>query len=340
MLSFAAVLALAVSARASGTGPRAWLVPWDLAPARAAGSCFSQVNPFCFAFDGRNEPVLVGAQALREALEAKAGGAKIVPVVVNDVQDRSAGGGSQKNVALLDSILGDESLVDRHVDALMSRVWSDDFDGLELDYERIPAPLYPRFAELVEKLAARLHAKGKILSVDLEVGPFLKAGGPGRTYFPRLARAADQLNMMMYYERGEFSDAPGPGSSLAWFADTAKRLAAALPPAKLTLVASLSGTDWEVPYPRNPARRRVKRLHYGQVVELMRQVGAQPQWSRQWQSPCFGYERDGQLHQVFFEDERSLAEKLAAARAVGASFGLWYLGRVHPDLNSSGLCPR
>lgn len=335
---FAALL-LATGARAV-TGACAWLVPWDQAETGAADGCFEQVNPFVWAFDAKNEPILTGPQALKDAVDARAGGAKVIPVVVNDVQDPSVKRSSEKNVQLLAALLNTDALVDRHADQLMAKVVTDDVDGLELDYERLPEALYPRFARLVETLAQRLHARGKLLAVDLEVGPFLKRGGPGQEYFPRFAQSADQLNMMMYYERGEFSDSVGPGTSLAFFEQTAKRLVAALPPQKLALVVSLSGTDWQVPYPRNPASRRVKRLHYGQVVELMRKVGAKAQWSEQWKSPYFEYKDGRQRHEVWFEDERSVAAKFAAARAVGAKVGLWYLGRLHPDLSSLGLCPR
>ncbi len=332
--------ALFLSAPALAGGAYTWLVPWDAAAPSSLDACFAQVNPFVYAFDGRGRPLLLSPGLLQLAARARARGAKMIPVVVNDVQDRSAKRGSEKNVALLTALLNTDALVDKHVDELMAKVVTPDADGLELDYERIPAALYPRFERLVERLAARLHAQHKTLSVDLELGPFLKRGGPGREYFPRLAKSADQLNMMMYYERGEWTDAVGPGASLAWFSDAAKQLAAALPPQKLALVVSLAGTDWQVPYPRDPLKRRVKRLHYGQVVELMRKVGARPQWSDEWQAPYFEYEEAGRRHQVFFEDERSVAAKFEAARAVGAGVGLWYLGRAHPDLSSLGLCRR
>lgn len=335
-----AVLAAVVSPACAAAQCSTWVVPWDLAPASTLDSCFDQVNPFVFAFDGRGRPVLLDRAALARALSARARGAKVIPVVVNDVEDSSGAGASEKNRAILLQFLNTDELIDKHVHALMTSVWSDDFDGLEIDYERVPWPLYGRFARFIDRLADELHKRGKTLSVDLEAGALLSSGGPGARYWPQIARSADQLNLMMYYERGAFSSDVGPGSSLAWFARTAKTAASVVPAAKLTLVVSLSGTDWQTPYPRDITERRVRRLHYGEVEALMARVGARPLWSRRWSSPYFTYEHDGHAHEVFFEDERSVAAKFAAARAVGARVGLWYLGAIHPDLGQLGLCPR
>jgi spore germination protein YaaH len=316
----------------------AWLVPWDEASPESLDPCLRELNPFVFAFDGASQPFLAAPELLRRALARRGAGTRIVPVIVNDLKDGRTT--TPKSVELLTRTLNSDELVEKHVQALMTRVWSDEFDGLELDYERIPPALYDGFATLVERLAGELHARKKTLAVDVEVQPLLARGQPAKDLWPRLAKSADAIKVMMYYERGAFSPEPGPGSSLPWFEKTARRAAELVPSDRLSLAISLAGTDWTLPYPRDPVQRRVQRLHYGEVVALMRKTGAEPSWSERWGAPSFEYESGGRRHVVWFEDARSIAAKAEAAGAAGAGVGLWYLGRERPDLNKLGSCRR
>lgn len=329
-----AIALAAATAAAAGTGT--WLVPWDAYDAGEPGAaCFGELNPFVYAFDESGRPKLLDGGLLRKTLERRPAGAKVVPVIVNDIVDGKNRMKDAKSIALLEKLLASDRAVDKHVKTLMSTVWSDEFDGLEIDYERIPPSLYPRFARLLEKLGAELHARGKYLAVDLEPAPIVKRGGPGPRWWPEFAKHADALKLMVYYETGSFSDAPGPGASLPWSRKIAEKALEAVPPGRLMLVFSLAGTEWPVPYSRGG---KVKRLHYKQVKALLDAQAASPSYDETLGAPKFAYAEGGASREVWFEDERSLKAKLELARSLGVRAGLWYLGRAHPDLNSLGLC--
>lgn len=336
----AIVLAAAAGAHmAPVTGAGGWIVPWDPYDAsQADASCFGELNPFVFAFDQNGKPKLLDSALLRKTLARRPKGAKIVPVVVNDIVDGRNRMQDAKSIELLTRLLNTDALVDKHVKALMSSVWSDEFDGLEIDYERIPASLYPQFARLLEKLGAELHKRGKYLAVDLEPAAIVKRGAPGETWWPVFAKHADTLKLMVYYETGSFSESPGPGASLPWVEKTAARALAAVPKERLMLVFSLAGTDWLLPYSRSDAGRKVARLHYRQVQGLLPLSAEPPAYDAALGAAKFVYEAAGKSHEVWFEDERSLAQKLELAARLGVRVGLWYVGRAHPDLNTAGLC--
>lgn len=338
-LLLAAMLAGSASAEATDKGGRyssAWLTPFDKFSAQDLG-CFDELNPFALAFDPSSNVVESYPELLRQARETKPEGAKLVPAVVNDVMAQGGKEQSLKSVPLLEYWLGDEERLLRHVDDLVRAAAP--YDGLELDYERLPEHLYGPFTRLVSKLAERLHAQGKTLALDVEPQPLYRRGGAlAKQYWPSLGGAADKIKIMCYYERGAFSDKVGPGTSTAWVEDTARRALAVLPAGKISLAFSLAATDWEVPLARLQIKRHVARLHFRQARKLERDTGAAPEWDESFGAPFFRYAKDGRSHEVWYEDERSLKAKTDVARSLGLGVSLWYLGQTRPDLKAAGFC--
>jgi spore germination protein YaaH len=315
----------------------AWVAPFDDFSSEN-WACFDEINPFALAFDSKQRIVVAHPTLLAQAEAAKPAGMPLIPVIVNDVFDRS---GLEiktlKSVSLLHYWLGDARRLNRHVEDLARA--AEPYDGIELDYERIPASLWPNFVELVEKLSDLLHARGKRLGVDLESGPLFRSGGMiARRHWPRLAAAADKIKVMCYYERGEFSREPGPGSSTSYVDQVAERTLAYVPAPKAAMALSLAATDWQLPLRLIRARRQVARLHFRRARELQQRMKAVTVWDPGHAAPFFRYEQDGRAHEVWYEDETTLKAKIDAARRHGAGVSLWYLGATRPDLHALGLC--
>lgn len=250
--------------------------------------------------------------------------------------------GQLKSRELLAELLSKPRGVQRHVEELSRLVESQGFDGIEIDYERVPPALWEPFTRFAEALAGELHRKGKRMNVALEPGALHRGKDQARIlkYWPRLARCADALKFMCYYERGDYSKESGAGNSLAWVEDTARKALELVGPDKLWVALSLAGTDW-VSASESSGVREVRRLHYGQVLKILSDSGAQVRWDPESASPYFRYVDSGERHEVWFEDERSLKAKVDALRAIGVKrVAIWYLGARHPDVRSLGLCPR
>ena len=61
-------------------------------------------------------------------------------------------------------------------------------------------------------------------------------------------------------------------------------------------------------------------------------MGAEIRFDQTAQAPTFGYRQDGILHEVWFEDARSILAKLRLADSLGLdSLGYWNLLRPFPQ---------
>jgi spore germination protein YaaH len=107
-----------------------------------------------------------------------------------------------------------------HIAELAAVVERMDYDGLDIDYEEFSGRTREAFTAFVEDLAAALHANGRLLSVTVQA----KTSDPGRDPgpasqdWPRIAAAADRVNIMTYDFTGRNSP-PGPISPPEWVND-------------------------------------------------------------------------------------------------------------------------
>ena len=91
------------------------------------------------------------------------------------------------------------------------------------------------------------------------------------------------------------------------------------------------GYDWPLPYERGVTR--AQSLSNVQAIDLARRYRADIQYDEQAQAPYFVYTADdGTVHEVWFEDARSIAAKLALVREYGfRGVGYWNLDRPFPQ---------
>jgi spore germination protein YaaH len=215
------------------------------------------------------------------------------------------------------------------------------YEGLNLDLENDGAADRVAMSSFVAALAARLHADGRRLSVDV-VGvthddPAIATG----FYDDRaLSRTADYVFVMAWGAHWEGS-AAGPIAPLPFVAGVA-RYVAALPHAdRFVLGAPMYGLDWPaataatpmvtgaaVPVRQPPATA----LRNASVLALAHSVGATPRRERAVDEMTFAYARAGLRHRVWYMDARAIADRLSIARAHGLAAGVWRLGGEDQEL--------
>ena len=91
------------------------------------------------------------------------------------------------------------------------------------------------------------------------------------------------------------------------------------------------GYDWTLPYQAgNPGATSLSPV---EAVNLASRYGAEIQYDTNAQSPWFRYtDESGRLHEVWFEDARSIQAKLELAREFGLrGIGYWNLMREFPQ---------
>ena len=91
------------------------------------------------------------------------------------------------------------------------------------------------------------------------------------------------------------------------------------------------GYDWPLPFIRGETKARS--ISSVQAVELARQHGSEIQYDERAQSPWFRYtDAAGVVHEVWFEDARSIRAKLALIPEYGLrGAGYWNVMRPFPQ---------
>jgi spore germination protein YaaH len=225
--------------------------------------------------------------------------------------------------ATVHRILTDPHLRAQTLARLLALAAAGSYRGLDLDLENDGARDRTALSSFVVALAARLHATGRELAVDVDG---VEREDPGRAtwfYDDRvLATAADTVFVMAWGVHWERS-APGPIAPLPYVRAVARRLAGLPHARRFVLGVPMYGLDW----PGHGGRAQpASALQYAGAMALADSVGAVPARDPASGEMTFTYSRAGAIHHVWFLDARAVADRLAIARRFGLAAGLWRLG--------------
>jgi spore germination protein YaaH len=330
----AAVLAIALLmiARQGGSAPAtttrvvvASLPYWSIGPdtesVLANRNDINEVSPWMYGLGGNGQIILdsgINAASLGADLSRlRARGLPAVPTLANvDAQGNWVYGTVAR-------VLHHPALARQQVAGIVVLVDSDHYAGIDLDYENLQAGDRQAFTAFVTRLAAALHANGKILSVAL----FAKASDAG--YAPRnvaqdyaaIGRVADQVRLMGYDYHWDTSP-PGPVAPIGWIRDVISYAKTQVPASKIILGIPEYGYDW--------SRGFGTGISWLQAVQLSRRYHAPARYDASGQSPWFAYtDAAHQRHTVWFENAESTQAKLDAAQGIGGVY-LWMYSDPDP----------
>lgn len=292
----------------------AWLVPWDTARGYKAftdnADLYSDLSPFWYemrtdgtiaTYEGGGDSTIVSG--------AQSRGVAVLPTITNNFDP-----------ARVHTMLASSTARAAHIKALVDLAVAKSFDGIDVDYESLQASDRSLFSTFVSELASSLHAQGKKLSVTVhpktsEPGTW---DGPQAQDYAAIGRVSDRVRIMAYDYHWSTS-AAGAVAPLSWVDQVAAFAVSVIPPAKVQLGIPLYGYDWVgtngtgVTFEEATARRTA--------------AGAARQWSTADSSPWFTYSSGGTTHEVWYEDEQSVAAKLAVVDKYGlAGAVFWRLG--------------
>ena len=232
---------------------------------------------------------------------------------------------------LISELVNDMQTRNDLVEAIMGEVLSRGYVGADLDFEYVRQEDAEAYASFVSQLAERLHAFGRIVSLDL--APKYSAAQRGLLYeghdYRALGQAADLATLMTY----EWGYTYGPPLAVAPLYEVEQVVAfgvSEIPPEKLLLGLANYGYDWALPYEEGSAARS---LSNPEAVDLAWRYGARIIFDEHAFSPTFSYVTpEGVRHQVWFEDARSLQAKLDLARRYGLrGVSFWTVNRPFPS---------
>lgn len=227
------------------------------------------------------------------------------------------------NNLLINQMLASTSARARLIDELLAALAGSGYVGVDVDFEYILPDDRDSFSAWVGDLARALHMYNYTVSVA--VAPKLSADQTGLLYqgqdYRALGSVADSV-LVMTYEWGYTYSAPQPIAPLNWVRRVVQYAITEIPAAKISLGIANYAYDWPLPYVAGQTAAQSFGLI--EAARLAADVGAQILWDEAAASPYYNYEQNGVQHQVWFEDVRSLAGKLALINEYGLGGGGWW----------------
>ena len=226
------------------------------------------------------------------------------------------------------ALLENETAQAALIDAVEANMLAKGYGGLDVDFEYLEGRLAVAYAAFIEKLRQRLNPLG--FPVIVALAPKSSAGQRGLLYeahdYALLSQAANAVLLMTY----EWGYTAGPPMAVAPLPNVRAVLDYAvteIPPEKIFLGVPNYGYDWPLPFVQGVTR--AQSISNQRAIELAVQYDIAIQYDETAQSPFFHYTDDaGTVHEVWFEDARSMDAKLRLIAEYGfRGAGFWNLMR-------------
>lgn len=231
------------------------------------------------------------------------------------------------NNYLITSVVNNQEAKDNLLANLLETVQAKNFQGVDIDFEYIrPEDRIP-FADFVADVRNYLSPYGYHVSVAL--APKVSDTQAGLLYegkdYRLLGEAADSV-LLMTYEWGYTYGPPMAVAPVNKVRQVVEYAVTRIEPSKIDLGIPNYGYDWTLPFVQGTSRATT--VSNQQAVQIAIEAGVPIQFDEVAMSPYFRYEKNGQQHEVWFEDVRSYREKFSLLPAYGLrGMGYWQIMR-------------
>jgi spore germination protein len=225
-------------------------------------------------------------------------------------------------------VLTDSAAQDALISELRRTMSRKGFAGLDVDFEFLPASLADDYAAFLARCQRLFSSQGWFVWAAL--APKTSAGQPGLLYeghdYAAIGAAVDGV-LLMTYEWGYTYSSPQAVAPLPNVRAVLDYAVTEIPPEKIFLGVPNYGYDWPLPFVAGTTKAQSISNQRG--IELAIQYGADIEYDETAQSPYFRYtDNQGTVHEVWFEDARSMTAKLRLVAEYGfQGAGFWNLMR-------------
>lgn len=214
---------------------------------------------------------------------------------------------------LISALVNDPEVQQNLIDNLLQTMEEKNYGGIDIDFEYILAEDRIAFAEFVTRVRMAANAAGYPVSVAL--APKTSDDQAGLLYggkdYRLLGEAANHV-LLMTYEWGYTYGPPMAVAPIHKVREVVEYALTRIPAEKINLGIPNYGYDWPLPYEKGVTAART--ISNTEAVEIAIANNAVIEFDQVSMSPHFTYEKDGIMHEVWFEDVRSLNEKFALIR--------------------------
>ncbi|NTW14367.1 MAG: hypothetical protein HGA31_05045 [Candidatus Moranbacteria bacterium] len=342
-----------ISGISTGIGTRAfhvagWLPYWaketGAASVRGRLGLFSEINPFAYGVIG--DGILVDKTGIGQApwpqliADARQTDTAVIPTIL------------WGDAAAMHKVFSDGTLLERHVDAIVSMLDVNGFSGVDIDYEGKDIADRDAFSTFLGRLHEKLSKKGKTLSCTVEARtrddpPAGITGTRAMSFandYVALDESCDSVRIMAYDQvfqihRANTFTAAGsvpsaPNADSRWVEEVMRYALGYISSDKLIIGVSTYG--WEFKIEKVPVGYRyvrVRSISYPDALEAARSAGAAPVRTDGGELSFTYRTADGE-HIVTVDDGESVGQKIDIAGKLGLKgISLFKIdGLTDPDL--------
>jgi len=286
------------------------------------GRYFTYLSPFMYSMreDGTitdlQEEGLIEAAQLNEVLPL---------LVLTNFRN------SEFDSDLAASVLRNPEVQETLITNLLAEMKTKGYSGLNIDFEYIYPEDRENYNNFLRRVVQRLHPEG--FSVSTAVAPKERADQEGLLYEAHDYRAHGEIVdfvVLMTYEWGWAGGRPWAIAPINKVRDVLDYAVTEIPPEKILMGVPLYGRDWRIPWEEGTFARTVSPK---EAVDLAARYGVAIKYDETYQSPFFQYtDENGQRHEVWFEDARSMQVKYDTVKQYGLrGISYWVLGNPFPQ---------
>ena len=249
------------------------------------------------------------------------GNVKMIPVIHNLLYEK---GGTDVSKNVVKQTVATQASRRQFAQSVLRLVETYGFDGANLDIEDAYVEDSRNISLLYETVGDTLRKNGYYLSSsvpsrasDANVNPFSNPYN-----YAAIGRAVDEFGVMLYNEHGWPGSGPGPVVSIGWMERVLRYAITKMPREKIIADVSVFGFDF------NTTANTIKYVTYDIAIATAQKYGKEVIFDRKTQTPMFAYvDENGNNHEVWFEDSRSIKAKVDLAYSLGVKgIALWRMG--------------
>lgn len=228
--------------------------------------------------------------------------------------------------------LTDPAVQARLIDSVVKELERKGYRGLDVDFEYVYPEDAGAYAAFLATLNERLSPLG--YPVIAALAPKISADQRGALYeghdFAAIGAAADRV-LLMTYEWGYTYGPPMAVAPLPNVRQVVEYALTEIPAGKIWLGVPLYGYDWTLPFVQGESR--AQSISPQEAIARALRYGVEIQYDQRAQAPWYRYtDEGGAVHEVWFEDARSIQAKLALVPEYGLDgVGYWNLMRPFPQ---------
>ncbi|HEX7154027.1 MAG TPA: glycosyl hydrolase family 18 protein [Thermoanaerobaculia bacterium] len=294
-----------------------WVAPWDKSALPSVQTNIRHVdesNPVWYTLDASGAVTKVW-NAENPAWRAAMAGTELIPTIQNYVN-------GSWNGPLVATLLATADSRERHAEEITRLVVSSAFDGIDIDYESVPAASRADFSAFVRVLGDKLHASRKKLSITVhaKTSDSTTRRGPGAQDWAAIGAVADSMKVMVYNFHWSGSEA-GAVTPLSWLDQVATYAREAIPPSKVIIGLPFYGFDW--------VGTKGTHVTYTSAMALAASKAAKIERDAEGGEAMFRYAD----HTVYFQDASSYEGKVSLLREKHGDIGgvaHWSAGQEDP----------